>query len=87
MTDTKRLRELAEAAHKEMEMGVNTMNSTMMEYVSEAAPQTIIALLDELESVKAQLAEANEVIFEHDKTGLYGFIKRARQYLEKWGVK
>lgn len=44
------------------------------------------AAKNRIKYLEAQLAEANEVIFEHDKTGLYGFIKRARQYLEKWKV-
>lgn len=33
-----------------------------MRFIAAASPQAIIALIDELESVKAQLAEANEAL-------------------------
>jgi Rad3-related DNA helicase len=94
--DTKRLRELASRATFESSIWESEDDAPQLwidnrennaAWCRAANPQAIIALLDRIEKLEAQLAEANEVIFEHDKTGLYGFIKRARQYLEKWGVK
>lgn len=56
MTDTKRLRELANAATEPCTVG------DYRRFSDATNPQAIIALIDELEKTKAQLAEANEVV-------------------------
>ena len=67
--DTKRLRELAEAECKSREPNSDGMYSvgkstlgTYMRFTAAANPQAIIALIDELENTKSQLAEANEAL-------------------------
>jgi len=89
MTDTKRLRELAEAVCKSREPNSDGMYSvgkstlgTYMRFTDAANPKAIIALIDELESVKAQLAEKNEALRFYDEE----IVKMARQYIQKWKV-
>lgn len=81
MTDTKRLRELAENIigtefesedfnstllvnhvdyNGEQHFGFE-MKKSIRDFISQANPQVIIALIDELEKAKAQLADANAV--------------------------
>lgn len=61
MTDTKKLRELAEAVLSSKPDFCGGNWRTHYDYEKAANPQAIIALIDELEKTKAQLAEANEV--------------------------
>ena len=84
--DTKRLRELADAVLSSKPDFCGGNWRTHYDYEKAANPQAIIALIDELESVKAQLAEANEAlryVFEYAQDADY-LRERARQYLEKY---
>lgn len=95
MTDTKRLRELAEAAtpgpwtaYKDAVEDLSgyaiSINSEYRDvaFISAANPQAIIALIDELEKTKAQLAAANAVVEFYSKTGSYAIDTRDIQVYE-----
>ena len=86
MTDLKKLRELAEAVLNTKPDFCGGNWRTHYDYEKAANPQAILALIDELESVKAQLAQAEAVIMDYDSGPKNPGSNRARQYLEKWKV-
>lgn len=68
--DTKHLRELAEAATPDGELGTYTFKGTrrLREFQYEVGPSTLIALLDEIERLRHWKAEAMQVHTEWEET-------------------